>query len=142
MRWACNLALLGLVLLPEPATAQVSEIRDGWVDPSSLLLPEPATAQVSEIRDGWVDPSSLLAAVLLGESRPKRIDPARGEWPLSWQWTGALIGAVGGLIVASQTAEYVDGCIGCGLEYVVFPVVGGAAGALLGHLTWIGAGRP
>jgi hypothetical protein len=104
-------------------------------------VPGPATSEVSEIIDGWRYRSPLLAEVSVDDFVRKRIEPRAQSWPLSWQWTGALIGAAIGLMVASETAENIDGCIGCGLEWVFFPVAGAGIGAFVGHVAWIGSGR-
>lgn len=140
-----SLALLGLlVLLPESATAQASGIQRP--EPTTTHVPEiqspgPATSDVSEIIDGWRYRSPLLAGIPVEDVGPRRIAPRLQQWPLSWQWTGALIGFAVGLMVASETATSVDGCIGCGLEWVVFPVAGAGIGAFFGHVAWIGSGR-
>lgn len=148
MRFTWSLALLGLlVLFPESATAQGSGIQ--FPDPATIAVLEiqsrgPAPSDVSEIIDGWRYRSPLLAGASVEHVGPRPIAPRLQQWPLSWQWTGALIGFVAGLMVASETADSskaADGCIGCGLEWVVFPVAGAGIGAFVGHVAWIGSGR-
>lgn len=129
MRPTFSLALLSLlVLLPESATAQASAIP--FAEPAAtevleLQLPGPATSDVPEIVDRWRYQSPLLAAVSLEGVGPRPVAPRLQQWPLSWQWTGALMGFVAGLVVASRIAETsCDHCIGRGLGWVVFPVGG------------------
>ena len=100
-----------------------------------LFVPS-VSAQEAGAREGWVSPPRLLDSPALSERPVAPIAATVIHGSPSWGRTGAIIGAVGGLVVATRTFEFSDGCIGCGFEFVLFPAAGAAVGWLAGHAAW------